>query len=363
MLLGPRRVGKTVLLERILAKTAEPYILLNGGNQETQRQLAIRSTQNYKLLLGNIKLLLIDEAQEIDDVGNKLKLMVDTLPGIRILATGSSAFDINQHTGEPLTGRKWSVQLYPLSLEELAPQENFTQWRDNLHHRLIYGSYPELLQYPNLNEKQWYLEELVNSYLLKDILATEMVKDAGKILNLLRLIAHQIGGEVSNHGLGNQLGISKNTVERYLYILSQIFVLYPLGGFHRNLRKEVVKRKRWYFFDNGLRNALIGNFRPIELRNDIGMLWENYMVAERLKYQSYHGISAYNYFWRTYDQQEVDWVEDRGGKLYGYEFKWNPKRQLKAPAAWRKNYPEAVFKVINRDNYRDWILPPVTEND
>lgn len=355
ILLGPRRVGKTILIKQVIEKLEEPYLLLNGEDFSVLEILARRSVQNYKNILGDKRVLLIDEAQKIPEIGKILKLMIDEIEGLKILVTGSSAFDIDKYTGEPLTGRKKTYNLLSLSEQELDQVESIIEKKDNLRLRLIYGNYPELLHLNNLEDKSEYLKEIVNSYLLKDILAFEKIRNSDKILNLLRLIAFQIGGPVSNTELGGALGMSKNTVEKYLDLLSKVFVLHRVGGFSRNLRKEISKSNRWYFYDNGLRNILIANMNPIELRDDIGKLWENYVISERLKYQRYNKMVVNNYFWRTYDKQELDWLEEREGKLFAYEFKWSPKRKPKAPTGWTKNYPNTEFKVINRDNYLEWV--------
>ncbi len=355
VLVGPRRVGKTVLIHQIINRLNEPYLLLNGEDLDVRQVLAHRSTQHYLNLLGNSRILIIDEAQKIPEVGQILKLMVDEIEGIRILVTGSSAFDLNQYTGEPLTGRKKTFHLFALSEEEFNQVENPIQKIANLKQRLVFGNYPELLKLPNTDDKRDYLQELINAYLLRDILEYENIRNSDKILQLLRLIAFQIGGEVSNNELARQLSLSKNTVEKYLDLLSKVFVIHSVSGFSRNLRKEISKGRKWYFYDNGLRNVLIGNVNQLELRNDIGTLWENYAISERLKLQHYQRTLVYNYFWRTYDQQEIDWIEDRGGKLYAYEFKWNPKKKIKEPIAWSKSYPESRFSVIHPDNFLTWI--------
>lgn len=355
VLLGPRRVGKTVLINKVIEQLEEPYLLLNGENIDARKLLEYRSTQNYVNLLGSRKILIIDEAQKIPEVGAILKLMIDEISGLRILVTGSSAFDLNKYTGEPLTGRKKTFNLFPLSEKELDQTEDFISKRANLRQRLIFGSYPELVHLKDIEDKTGYLKELVNSYLLKDILEFENIRNSDKIFDLLRLIAFQVGSEVSYNELGRQLSMSKNTVEKYLDLLSKVYILHPVGAFSRNLRKEIVKGKRWYFYDNGIRNILIGNMNPVEIRNDIGALWENYIISERLKFQSYNNMLVYNYFWRTYDQQEIDWIEDRGGKLHAYEFKWNPKKKAKQPVAWKSTYPNSSFEVIHSDNYLEWL--------
>lgn len=355
ILLGPRRVGKTVLIRQIIKRLKEPYLLLNGEDADVRIKLEYRSKQNYLNLIGNKRILIIDEAQKIPEVGAILKLMVDEIAGIKILVTGSSAFDINKYTGEPLTGRRKNFNLFALSESEFSEVEDEIQKTANLKHRLVFGSYPELLQIPDNNEKREYLQELVNAYLLKDILEFENIRNADKILSLLRLVAFQIGSEISNNEIGRQLSMSKNTVERYLDLLSKVYVIHSVNAFSRNLRKEIAKGKKWYFYDNGLRNILVGNMNAIQMRNDIGMLWENYMISERIKFQKYRRMLVYNYFWRTYDQQEIDWIEDREGILHAYEFKWNPRKKAKEPVAWKKGYENTKFEVIHQNNYLDWI--------
>ena len=351
---GARRVGKTVLVKELLGKINEPVLSLNGEDINVHDKLAIRSVENYKQLLGSYKFLYIDEAQKIPEIGLKLKLMIDEIENLKIVISGSSSFDIHKDAGEPLTGRKYSFNLFALSENEYKQIENNIVKIDKVRERLIFGNYPELLHLPDREDKIDYLNEMVSSYLLKDILVYENIKNSQKIFNLLRLIAFQIGGEVSLQELGKQLGISKNTVEKYLDLLSKVFILHKVEGFSRNLRKEITKNSRWYFLDNGIRNAVIANFNPIESRNDIGALWENYMISERLKYQEYNRLSSNNYFWRTYEQQEIDWVEERDGSLFGYEFKWKESK-VKIPTQWKNAYPDSSFEVINKDNFEKWL--------
>lgn len=351
---GARRVGKTVLVKEILEKLDEPILSLNGEDINVHDKLAIRSVENYKQLIGSYRVLYIDEAQKIPDIGLKLKLMVDEIMGLKIIISGSSSFDISKEAGEPLTGRKHTFNLFALSENEYNQIEDSISKIDKLRERLIFGNYPELLQLSDQTDKIDYLNDMISSYLLKDILVYENIKNSQTIFNLLRLIAFQIGGEVSLQELGKQLGISKNTVEKYLDLLSKVFILHKVEGFSRNLRKEITKNSRWYFLDNGIRNAIIANFNSIEARNDLGQLWENYMIGERLKYQEYKKISSNNYFWRTYEQQEIDWVEERGGSLYGYEFKWKEDK-VKIPTQWENAYPNASFEVINKFNFEKWL--------
>lgn len=351
---GARRTGKTFLLKEILKNIKKPYILLNGEDINTHAILARRSAENYRQIIGTKKLLAIDESQRIPEIGLILKLFIDEIPEISIIVTGSSAFDLLNLTGEPLTGRKYSFTLYPFSEKECSQTDTAVERPDRLRQRLIYGSYPELINIPDESEKRDYLNELVSSYLLRDILLFENIRYSSKVFNLLRLVAHQIGNPLSYNELGTQLSISKNTVEKYLDLLSKVFVLRKIEGFSRNLRKEITKNSKWYFLDNGIRNALIASFSNLELRNDTGQLWENYIVSERIKYQNNNRIASNNFFWRTYDQQEIDWVEEREGKLSGFEFKWSETR-LKPPKTWTKTYPSAEFKVITRDNYFFWV--------
>ena len=354
ILYGARRVGKTMLVKEILANVNEPILRLNGDDINVHDKLSIRSIENYKQILGTYKLLYIDEAQKIPEIGLKLKLMIDEIEGLRIIISGSSSFDIHKNAGEPLTGRKYTFTLYTLSENEYTQIENNINKMDKVRERLIFGNYPELLHLPDRQDKVDYLNEMISSYLLKDILVYEHIKNSQKIFNLLRLIAFQIGGEVSLQELGIQLGISKNTVEKYLDLLSKVFILHKVEGFSRNLRKEITKNSRWYFLDNGIRNAVIANFNPLHARNDIGALWENYMISERLKYQEYRRISSNNYFWRTYELQEIDWVEERDGSLFGYEFKWKEEK-VKIPTQWKSAYPDASFNLININNFSEWL--------
>ncbi len=357
VLLGARRVGKTAFIKNYLATIPkDDYLQLNGEDIQDADLLKERSVSNFSRLLSNIKLLVIDEAQNIPDIGLILKLIVDSIEGIKVIATGSSVFDLTNKLGEPLVGRKNTIYLFPLAQMEFTKYENFKETTLKLEERLLFGSYPELEQYPDWNDKVSYLKEILNSYLLKDILVYEGIKQSNKILDLLKLIAFQVGQEVSLQELARQLGISKNTVESYLDLLSKVFVIYKVPGFSRNLRKEITKSNRWYFYDNGIRNAIIANFSRLESRMDVGALWENYLASERIKHQNYSQKTVSNYFWRTYDQQELDWLEEENGILRGYKFKWNENRKAKIPTAFAKAYTEATFEVINKGNYLDFIV-------
>ena len=351
---GARRVGKTFLIKEYLKTVGEKYILWNGEDFAVHELLSRRSVQNYKNILGSTKLLVIDEAHRIPDIGQVLKLIVDSFENLKIIVTGSSAFDITNLAGEPLTGRKYEIMLYPVSENEFLQFEKPEERHDNLLQRLVYGNMPEVINIDDSEDKAAYLRELVNSYLLKDILAFENIKNSSRLIDLLKLIAYQTGNEVSIEEIGRQIGMSKNTVEKYLDLLSKVFVVYRLNGFSRNLRKEVVKNSKWYFYDNGIRNAIVANFNHINLRDDRGMLWENYMMSERIKFHSYSGVVCNRYFWRTYDKQEIDLIEEREGKLFAYEVKWK-NAKIKSPAAWQKAYPASTFNVITTENYSDWL--------
>jgi len=356
LLLGARRVGKTELLANFLETyPKESYLKLNGEDINDAALLKEKSVNNYKRLLTNINLLVIDEAQHIPEIGQILKLIVDSIEGIKVIATGSSMFDLANQLGEPLIGRKNTLYLFPLAQLEFSVYDNLKQTTENLEQRLIFGGYPELEQYPDWKDKEEYLFEIINSYLLKDILVYKGIKHSHKIYELLRLIAFQLGKEVSVQELANQLQLAKNTVEKYLDLLSKVFILFKIEGFSRNLRKEITKSSRWYFYDNGIRNGLINNFNRLNIRNDVGDLWENYLASERLKKQHYKKIKTNNYFWRTYDRQELDWLEERADKLSGFEFKWNANKKSKMPAAFAKGYTGATFEVVNRNNYLDFI--------
>ncbi|MBC6110178.1 ATP-binding protein [Pedobacter fastidiosus] len=355
LLFGTRRVGKTWLIQEITKDANIDYLSLNGEDQDVQALLATRTAANYKRILGNTKLLVIDEAQVIPEIGKILKLLIDTFNELTIVASGSSAFDLSNQTGEPLTGRSLTYYLYPVAQLELANYENGLQTTQNLEERLIFGSYPELFQLESLPEKAQYLAEMVKSYLLKDILMYENIQNSTKLFDLLKLIAYQVGSEVSIDEISRTLGISKNTVDRYLDLLSKVFIVYKVSGYSNNLRKEVTKSSKWYFYDNGIRNAVINDFRLLALRNDQGILWENYCFAERIKRMSYQQQNVQHYFWRTYDQQEIDLIETRDGQITAVDFKWGDGKK-KIPGFFAKNYPNASFSIINKENYLEFIL-------
>jgi hypothetical protein len=353
---GSRQAGKTTLLKKFLSENKDKFrYKLDSGDDINLH--AVLGSSDFKKIIEYAKgydLIAIDEAQKIKGIGQGLKILVDQVPNLKAIVTGSSSFELAGQIGEPLTGRKVTLALYPLSQIEMGNIYNDYELKSRLDDYLIYGAYPEVLTNEFINDKKRILEELVGSYLLKDILELEKVKSSKLLLDLLRLLAFQIGSEVSLSELGKQLGIDGKTVARYLDLFEKSFVIINIRGFSRNLRKEITKKSKYYFFDNGIRNAIIANFNPLEIRDDIGKLWENFLVVERIKKQSYHQIYANNYFWRTWNQKEIDWVEERDGKLFGYEFKWKSK-PLKAARAWSENYPDASLEIIDKENYLEFV--------
>lgn len=352
---GPRRVGKTTLLKNYLNQTSLKYKLDTGDNIRTQQVL---SSQDFTQILEYAQgydLIAIDEAQNIPNIGMGLKIIVDQVPDIRIIATGSSSFDLAHQIGEPLTGRKNTVILYPISQLELLGTTNKHELKERLSEFLIFGSYPEVITAKNSKEKIAVLEEIVNSYLLKDILSLEKVKGSKVLLDLLKLLAFQIGNEVSFNELATSLNIDVKTVARYLDLLEKAFVITRLGGFSRNLRSEVTSKSKYFFLDNGIRNGVILQFNSLDLRDDGGKLWKNFIVMERLRKRSYRQIYANSYFWRLYEGQEIDLVEEKDGKLYGIECKWSIKKRFAPPRDWLVSYPKASFIVITPGNYLDFV--------
>ena len=352
VLYGPRQVGKTTLLRDYLDTSSWKYRLDSGEDIRVQEILEFRDFRKIKEYAAGYELLAIDEAQKIRQVGEALKILVDQVPGIRIIATGSSSFELAGQVGEPLTGRKTTLTLFPVAQMELAKLYTPFELRERLEEFLLFGGYPEVVAASNKKEKAGLLTEIASSYLLKDILALDRVRSSKILLDLLRLLAFQVGSDVSLSELAQKIGLDYKTVGRYLDLLDKNFVIFTLRGYSRNLRNEMTKKAKYYFFDTGIRNALIANFNPLELRNDIGRLWENFLLMERIKRQAYRMVPVNFYFWRTWEAQEVDLIEEREGKLFAYEFKWTGKGR--EPRKFRAAYPEAEFEVINRENYLDF---------
>ncbi|MFN3528696.1 MAG: ATP-binding protein [Bacteroidia bacterium] len=361
VIFGTRRVGKTVLIHELATQRGEDALVLNGEDMDIQELLARRSAANYRQIVGNRNLVVIDEAQAVPEIGNVLKLMIDSLPGITIIASGSSAFDLSNQTGEPLIGRSLRFQLHPFTNNELRNHYGFAAEYASLRDRLLYGCYPEVVTAIDYAEKEMYLKNLVQDYLLKDILAYEGVKNANKLASLLRLVAFQVGAEVSYQELGTQLGLSRVTVESYLDLLSKVFILFKLPAYSTNPRKEISKGAKWYFYDTGVRNALIGDFRQPGLRPDLGALWENFVVSEFKKLQETAGDQETQfYFWRSYNQQEVDLVQvHEKGELKAYEIKWKWDKPARFLAAFRTAYPQASLQMVHIGNFFDYFNEPV----
>jgi predicted AAA+ superfamily ATPase len=342
-------------MKKIVSETPEKTIFLTGDDISTHQILENRTLENYNRLLGDCRFLIIDEAQEIPDIGMKLKLMIDNIPKLKILISGSSAFELHNQTGDPLVGRQYIFQMYPLAQLEFSATENYVETKGKLEERLIYGGYPELTKIPNLKDKADYLKEIVGSYLLKDILSFEGIKKRDVIVSLLQKIAFRSGSEISIQSLGNELQISKNTVGKYLDLFKKVFVVYDVSGFARNKDNEITKMKKWFFVDTGIRNAIINNFSPLNMRTDVGQLWENYLNSERNKLVHYKHLQTESYFWRTHSQQEIDRIETINNDISAFEYKWDTKKK-KIPPQFATAYPNAAFSVINPDNYLDFIV-------
>jgi uncharacterized protein len=357
LIYGPRRVGKTTLVADYLKKTKWKYKLDSGDNIRTQHTL---SSQDFSLILPyaeNHDLIVIDEAQNIPNIGITLKILVDQKPRLRIIATGSSSFELAGQVGEPLTGRKRTLTLYPVAQQELLMNTtwNRLELTQNVSNYLIYGAYPEILTAKSQKQKIDIIDEIVNSYLLKDIFNLETIKASKTLFSLLKLLAFQIGAQVSLNELSNTLDINIRTVARYLDLLEKAFVITSLTGYSSNLREEITSKAKYYFLDTGIRNGIIQQYQEMDSRSDVGQLWENFIFIERMKHRQFASIHANSYFWRTYSQQEVDIVEERNGKLFGYECKWSEKKHISTPKEWMVSYPEASFQIINRNNFLDFI--------
>lgn len=353
ILYGARQVGKTTLIKTLLENTSWRYAFHTGDDIPFATDFGKCDLRILRNMADGLDLLVIDEAQKIERIGTALKLLVDHFPDLYIIVTGSSSFDLANSAEEPLTGRKNVLTLYPLSFPEIKSNKTAWQAGRNLEELLIYGTYPEVASLDSFRVKENRITEIKNSYLIKDILEFQLLKRSQVVLDLLKLLAFQIGSEVSTVELGKQLGLDNKTVQRYLDLLEKSFVLVSLHGFSRNLRKEVSKMKKYYFMDLGIRNAVIANFNSLNLRNDAGQLWENYMILERIKRNSYSEKKANYYYWRTYDQKEIDLIEESGGRLRGFEFKWGLTKKVKEPKEWAATYENATWEVITPDNFLD----------
>ncbi|GHT16082.1 ATPase [Bacteroidia bacterium] len=356
ILIGPRQVGKTTLLRQLVADEPQETVLsLNCDEPDVRYLLENVSSTELKNLIGSKRIILIDEAQRVENIGITLKLIIDNIAGIQLIVTGSSAFEINNKINEPLTGRKFEYHLYPFSTAELIAHTSQIEENRLLEQRLIYGMYPDVVNHPS--DANELLIQLINSYLFKDILMYQDIRRADNLNKLLTAVALQVGNEVSYNELSRIVGMDKETVERYLDLLEKVFVVFRLPAFCRNLRQELKKSRKIYFYDNGIRNALINNFQPLALRNDVGALWENFLISERKKHNEYNSFYAKTYFWRTHTMQEIDYIEEREGKLFAYEFKYNEHRRAKLPISFADAYPENEFEVVNRTNYLEFLNP------
>jgi predicted AAA+ superfamily ATPase len=353
IVLGPRQVGKTTLLKN-LAFEQDEILWMNADEFDIQQLLSAVSSSSIKMLMGKKKILVLDEAQRIENIGLKLKLITDNLPDIQVIATGSSSFDLANRINEPLTGRKWEYNMFPLSYQEMVNHHGILEENRLLAHRLVYGYYPEVVT--NVGEEEERLKLISHSYLYKDVLLWERIHKSDKLVRLLQALAFQIGSQVSYSELGSICGMDAKTIEKYINLLEQAFVIFRLPSFSRNLRNELKSSRKIYFYDNGIRNAVINNFNPVGLRNDIGFLWENFLVSERQKYNAYNQLNKNSFFWRTVNQQELDLIEEFGGQLHAYEFKWNSKKQVKLTKTFQNAYPDATFQVITQNNIHEFLL-------
>lgn len=354
ILYGPRQVGKTTLAMRLIGKSGKKTLILNADEARHVETLSSRDARKFRRLAEGYEMLFIDEAQRVPEIGLNLKIIHDQIPTLKILATGSSSLDLADRTKEALTGRSWSFTLYPISVSELLSTQTPFELQESLEELLVYGMYPEAVTSASLEGKRDYLKELIGSYLYKDLLEIGGVAHPHKIGQLLRLLAYQIGSTVSLSELGGALQLSKDTVQRYIDLLEKSFVVFRLSGFSGNLRKEITKMDKIYFFDLGVRNAIIENFNALDFRDDCGQLWENFLMIERRKARHYANRQANQYFWRTYTGAELDLVEEEGGKLRGFEFKYRPKK-AKAPKTWMETYPNATFDCIHSDNFLEFV--------
>lgn len=349
---GARQVGKSSLLRMMWGDDADA-VWLNGEEAATRSLIENVNMERLRTMMGGKHILIIDEAQNILNIGLQLKRIIDNAPDIKIVTTGSSSFDLANKINEPMTGRKIELRMFPFSYQELIDHHGAFEESKMLRQRLVYGSYPEVVCTPGMERE--LLVGLSSSYLYKDILTWENIKKSERLTKLLQALALQIGSQVSYTEIGNLCGLDNKTVERYISLLEQAFIIFRLPSFSRNLRNELKFSKKIYFYDVGIRNAIIANFSPIELRTDAGQLWENYLVSERIKLVQNKGGYAHHYFWRNQQQAEIDLLEEQDGQLRAYEFKWSAKRKATAPANFVKGYPDATFTVVTPDNYHDFL--------
>ncbi len=353
ILLGPRQSGKTTMIKEVLRIADVKYLTLNADEPDVRDLLQEATSTRLRTFIGNNKIVFIDEAQRIANIGLTLKLLIDEIPDIQVIATGSSSLELNSSIAEPLTGRKFQFNLLPLSFSELASYHGLLKERRFLEHRMVYGSYPDIVT--STGQEEELLRLLADSYLFKDLLNLEGIKKPALLEKIVKALALQLGSEVSFQEIGRLVGADSHTVERYIDLLEKAFVLFRLPSYNRNVRNEIKKGRKIYFFDNGIRNAMIGNFLPVNKRTDTGALWENYLVSERFKILANKGINAASYFWRTSQQQEIDYIEEQNQMFLACEFKWNPTKKKSFPATFQRAYPEADLRLITPEDYDQFL--------
>jgi predicted AAA+ superfamily ATPase len=353
LVIGPRQVGKTTLLQTIYNEFAQEKFWYNADDADVRELFRNPSNTTLKPIFANKKLIVIDEAQRLENAGLTLKIMIDNYKDVQILATGSSAFELNDKLKESLTGRKFEYHLFSISTEELIQDSSYFEENRLLEQRLLYGFYPEVINNPG--QENLILRSIADSVLYKDLFALEAVKKPYLLENILKALALQVGSEVSYNELAQIVGADKETIERYIYLLEQSFVVFRLQALSRNVRNELKRSRKIYFYDNGIRNILINNFSPLALRNDKGALWENYLVSERMKRNHYHHYYCNTYFWRTTQQQEVDYIEERNGVLHAFEFKYSDNKRTRLPLTFSKAYPEHTYSVYTTTNYHEFV--------
>ena len=353
LLFGPRQSGKSTLAETLLKAQENEWLYMNGDDADIRESLTNTTAAKLKALVGNKKLVFIDEAQRIVNIGLTLKLFTDQIKDVQVIATGSSAFELSSHVNEPLTGRKYEFMLYPLSFSEMVQYHGLLQEKRLIEHRMIYGYYPEIVTKPG--EENELLKLLANSYLYKDLLMLDQIKKPLLLEKLLKALALQVGSEIKYEEIGQTIGSDSKTVDKYIDLLEKTFVIFRLPAFSRNVRNEIKKGKKVYFYDCGIRNAIINNFKPVNVRTDVGALWENFVIAERVKMLRYKNIDVTHYFWRTTQQQEIDLIEEQEDKLEAFEFKWSKTEKVRFPQTFTENYPQALTKIISPENVEEFI--------
>jgi len=357
VLLGPRQVGKTTLINEFLKQ--REFLFLNGDDADHRELLENAGTTKLKSVIGDHKFIFIDEAQRIKGVGIIAKLIIDHFKDVQLFISGSSALEINDRMQEPLTGRKFEYFLFPISWEELERHVGYLESNAQLEERLIYGMYPDVIN--QRHDAREVLKQLTSSYLYKDILSITGIKKPDLLDKLLKALALQLGSEVSYNELSRLLEVDKLTISKYIDLLEKLFIIFRLNSFSRNQRNEIKHNRKIYFYDNGIRNTIINNLNPIELRSDKGALWENFLISERIKLQQYHKLYSNNYFWRTIQKQEIDFIEERDGQIYAFEFKWNKRPKDKIPSSFIREY-NAIGHIVDKQNFREFILPKEQDN-